>query len=143
MLRQPIKTLYSKTVTATSNGTDTFVIDVNDFDALIAKIAVPTLAGSGTLDVYLQTSFDGGSNWVDVVHFTQITATLSNPLYAMISAVGNVFKGAVGDAVISAGTLGVPFVGKNARLKYVFGGSISSISFTVTLYQAQQSGAAF
>lgn len=37
---------------------------------------VATLAGAtgGTLDVYLQTSFDGGTTWYDMAHFPQLAA---------------------------------------------------------------------
>jgi hypothetical protein len=41
-----------------------------------ALTIVATLQGAtgGALDVYLQTSFDGGTTWVDFAHFAQLAA---------------------------------------------------------------------
>lgn len=37
-------------------------------------VAALTGATGGTLDVYLQTSYDGGTTWYDFAHFAQVTA---------------------------------------------------------------------
>jgi hypothetical protein len=47
-----------------------FFEDVEAIDVL----AVIQGATGGTLDLYLQTSPDGGTTWIDYVHFTQLAA---------------------------------------------------------------------
>lgn len=41
------------------------------FQALLKVTAAATGAGD-TMDVYIDTTFDGGTNWVNCVHFTQL-----------------------------------------------------------------------
>lgn len=46
---------------------------LDDYDA-IDVVAELVGATGGTLDVYLQTSLDGGLNWFDSIHFTQLAS---------------------------------------------------------------------
>jgi hypothetical protein len=140
MLRQPNRTIYTKNITSTSSGTDAFVIDVNDFDSVLFKLDVATLSGgtSPTIDVYFQTSLDGGSTFKDVCHFAQITAATTNSLFAISSSVKDAYIGAVGDASISAGSVGIPVASKYARLKYVISGSPTSVDFTASAILVNQ-----
>ena len=146
MLRIPLTTLNTVTVaSATADSTSTIVIPTNDWDGLLFKLLVTDISGgtSPTLDVYVQTTLDGGSNWLDVCHFTQITATTSNPVFIQVPQDRNAVIGAVGDATIGSGALGVPVLSKSMRIKYVLGGSPSSVSFTVAVIAPQESGVGY
>lgn len=59
----------ARTVTGTGEA-----VTLEGFLALVLQLEVTAAAteSSDTLDVYLQTTLDGGSSWVDVYHFTQV-----------------------------------------------------------------------
>lgn len=59
--------------TQTDTGTGTAVSGWGEFRAIefFCNLTDAATAAGDTLDVYVQTTIDG-SNWVDVVHFTQI-----------------------------------------------------------------------
>lgn len=57
----------------TTTGTST-AFDTGDLISLLAALDITAASGTTpTLDVKLQTSFDGGSTWVDVASFAQAT----------------------------------------------------------------------
>jgi len=140
MLREPIQTIASKNFTATISGNDSFIIPFNDFDSILFRLDVSSLTGtSPTLDVYIQTTDDGGTTWYDVAHFAQQTGATTNPLFAKVSQEGDSYIGAVGDASIAAGSVsGLPIMNKLVRIKYVFGGTVTAADFTVKAIVSEQ-----
>jgi hypothetical protein len=68
-----------QTITATSPAAASTVVGTiyaTGLDACDSLTIIGELAGAtgGTLDVYLQTSFDEGTTWYDFAHFTQLAA---------------------------------------------------------------------
>jgi hypothetical protein len=61
------------TASATTIGAAFSVPDASTMNAMLVVADLIGLTG-GTLDVYLQDSFDGGTTWMDCAHFTQVTA---------------------------------------------------------------------
>lgn len=53
---------------------------LDDYDALDITAVLKGATG-GTLDVYIQTSLDGGVTWTDSVHFPQLAAGASQVIY--------------------------------------------------------------
>lgn len=141
MLRQPKETLYTLSkADVTASGSDVIVLPKGDFDSVLVELNVSAASGTTpTLDLYAQTTIDGGSNYLDAVRFAQITTTTSNKHYAIISIPRNsAVIGAVGDATISASAVGVPLCSRIVRIKYAIGGTSPSFSFTVKFYAVDQ-----
>lgn len=59
------------TASTTTNGPSLFIPE--PYDSLVV-IATLTGMSASTLDVYLQESWDGGTNWGDVAHYTQLAS---------------------------------------------------------------------
>ena len=146
MLREKVQTYVSKNITATSSGNTTVVIPVNDFDSFIAKLVVTTLSGtSPTLDVYIQTTDDGGTTWFDAAHFTQYSAASTNPNWMTIHVEGgdgviSTLGGEIGDATIAASKTGVPLMDKLVRIKYVYGGTVGVANWTLSFKFPHEDG---
>lgn len=72
---EPVELLASGAVTATSTGTDAVRLfeGLNHAQACVFVLDLTAAATDvdDTLDVFIQTRIDG-SNWVDIVHFTQV-----------------------------------------------------------------------
>lgn len=74
MSRTQVVTVFNGTSPATpSTGTGTAVtgLDAFSYCFLYAKLQGAT---GGPLDVYVQTSYDSGTTWIDVGHYTQLAA---------------------------------------------------------------------
>ncbi len=142
MIRQPLQAIQTLTVTATTSSSTSFIAPNNDYFSLVGKLSVTTLSGgtSPTLDVYVQTTDDGGTTWFDVAHFTQATGATANPLWHILpnSQAGSAGVGAVGDKTISANAAGVPILSRNIKISYVYAGSPSAANWTLTLYAHNQ-----
>lgn len=103
------------------------------FDALSFFVTI-TGATGGTIDVYLQTSFDGGTTWYDYAHFAQSAAAAA--AVTKYFAVPN--SDATGLTTVGKGTLASPGValaastilggawGDLMRAVYVAGASTSA-----------------
>src|SRR5262249_11913467 len=90
--------------------------------------------GSGaatTLNTYLQTSFDGGVTWCDVVSFTQFTTASARIAASVIQ--GAVAPAAVTDGTLAAGTANALF-GPWWRIKYTVVGAYSTSTLRVDAY---------
>jgi len=102
------------------------------------KYFINVTAASGTnptLDMYIQTSFDGGSTWHDMVHASQFTGTSQLAYdWANLSAIPQDIGGNFGgDAALSANqSNGGPLVPGAMRVKWVIAGTTPSFTFTVT-----------
>lgn len=135
MLRQPkkVQTIVASASRLTSSNSGAVQLTDFDFDSLTFKLNVTVASGSApTLDVYIQTSDDGGSTWKDSARFAQVAAATTNPHYASVPAsVGaGVVHGAIGDATISASTVGVPLLDRIVRAKWVIAAA-SAFTFQI------------
>lgn len=93
---------------------------------------VLNLATGDTVDLYFQTSSDGGSTWRDVVHFPQITPTSPRGFSAKWSATLRDTDDQIqtlGDGVLPPNTVANGPIGSLARYKYVIvlGGTVKPI----------------
>ena len=86
-------------------------------------------AGSGTLDVYLQTSFDDGATWQDVGHFPQMTAAGRRVLstHEPAATAGDVSSAtfAGSDKSLAADTVSPIRLGDLIRVAWVIAGSFT------------------
>jgi hypothetical protein len=90
--------------------------------------------GSGaatTLNCYLQTSFDGGTNWADVVSFTQFGVASARVGAAVVQAA--VAPAALTDGTLAAGSANALF-GPWWRVKYVVVGAYTATTLRVDAY---------
>jgi len=90
--------------------------------------------GSGTattLNTYLQTSFDAGQTWCDVVSFTQFTTASARIAASVIQ--GAVAPAAVTDGALAAGTANALF-GPWWRCKYVVVGAYSASTLRIDAF---------
>ncbi len=105
-------------------------------DHLNLLLNVTAVAGTGpTLDVYVQTSLDGGTTWYDFVHFNQVTAVGEQVAQWSQWNAANANKAptVTGDAVLAAATvINGPIVPQQVRVKWVIGGTSPSFTFAVT-----------
>lgn len=98
-----------------------------------ALTIVATLQGAtgGALDVYLQTSFDGGTTWLDYAHFPQLAAAAASSIRvwhvnretaaATLTTIGSGTTPALAVNTINGGAWGDMF-----RLVYVAGAATSA-----------------
>ena len=137
-IRQAVELLASTTVTADSTGTTAvrlldripnvqgivFVLDVTDADTNV----------DDTLDVFVQTKCDG-TNWVDVVAFTQLLGNGSDTVRhvgkILASAATTMFENAT---ALTAGNVRHLF-GEEWRVRYDFtdGGGAGTAQFVISV----------
>lgn len=135
MLRQNLKKfrLIALTGVTATTGVSTVFLPEFDISSLTLKVAIANVSGSSpTLDLYAQTSDDGGTTWYDTQHFTQFTAATTNPVFGTITidAGTNVNHGAVGSKTVTTG-VGIPQLDRQVRLAYTIGGTTPTFDITV------------
>lgn len=121
-----------------SNGTSTPLtgMEIADLDFQLQVTQIPT-GGAPTLDVYLQTSLDGGFFWSDIAHtqFTTVpTSRFGSIADDQMPASNNIMTPSDGALV---GEKVVPgLVGDQFRCKWVFaaGGSTGSYVFQAFIH---------
>lgn len=155
-VRLPLKTVLDYNDTgntgATSVVSKTFQIP-QDTDAIVVKVPKASITGTTpTVDVYLQTSDDGGTTFYDVLHLPTIvgttianagalwgTALVCGPGFRSTaapaaSAVGGTTQTSIltvtGNASVrglAPGTIsGLPILGVNNRIQISYGGTIAT-----------------
>ena len=152
MLRQPLRTIYSKiqdtaTAATTKTFTDTFLLPFTDFDSLIVKNYCNTLTqtGGSYANIYIQTTDDGGTTWFDAISLPLTTATGSNAAarWANLSAtkVGSTVTTSASDGTLSAGSYGVPLLSNYVRVKWVLTSvtTLTQYADTTVVYANTQS----
>lgn len=142
MLRQNSPTAdHSFAATGTSSST-VFTLANFDFNCMVAKLYDTTLAGtSPTLDVYLQTSDDGGVTFYDLAHFTQLTTTvtLQNAYFAQVEKGITGYIGQPKNINIAAASVsGLPLLSRTMKAVYTYGGTIGSSNMSLQLYLTDQ-----
>lgn len=84
-------------------------------------------SGGTSINVYVQTSFDGGSTWQDVISFTQIT-TANSKQFSNVGRTNKLAPVAQQDGALAAGSANDGFVGPLWRVKVVSVGTYAGSS---------------
>jgi hypothetical protein len=115
---------------------------LDDFDA-VDVVAEITGGTGGTIDVYVQTSSDGGANWYDIIHFPQVAGgagpTFSRAPLSLSTATANavvVGKNLTPALTTSPGVVNGAFTDR-CRLVMVAGAG-TSVGATVVVRMAPQ-----
>lgn len=157
-IRLPLTTVLSITDTATS-GTVAYPFQApQDTDNFVVKFYTgATFTGTNpTLDVYFQTSDDGGSTWYDVCNLGQIVAAVSaqNARWATVPVLGAMERTqgasvlAIGAAAASTAATsaytGIPALSAFNRIFLKYGGTqvANTTGVQVRVYANQQSATA-
>src|SRR3990167_10103025 len=80
MLRLPLTTIMTHTA-GSSSGSVVANLPTNDFTGLVAKLTAVSFFGTaagetaGGLDLYIQTTDDGGTTFYDTARFAHVKAT--------------------------------------------------------------------
>jgi len=139
-LRIPLKTrqLVPSAARTSSGNSGAIIINDADIENLLIRLSVTAASGtSPTLDIFFQQSLDGGSTWVDVARFPQVTAALSNPHYLSLSVgADNRIASSVGDGTIAANSIGTALVSSFWRIRWNIGGTSPSFTFAVDAFYA-------
>lgn len=99
------------------------------FTQAVFELDVTVVSGTTpTLNVYIQSLLPDGTNWDDVVSFTQVTA--ASRRVARLSGLANV-EAAANDAALTAGTVRSGPFGPLVRVKWVIAGTTPSFTFSV------------
>jgi hypothetical protein len=109
---------------AASTAVGDTIAGLNDFDSITCYASLVGATG-GTLDVYLQTSWDGGTTWADICHFPQLAAGASAVKYAVSFCRGP----ATVPVVVGVGSVGTPGVAlaANVATGWTFGPQIRAV----------------
>ena len=102
----------------------------------VLKVDIARVDGSNpSLDLFLQTTTDGGSTWIDVAHPNNFTAPTTYSYFTTIPAAGDAADiGEVGDGILNQSSVsGVPLLSKTVRLKALVGGSYPEFLMTADL----------
>ena len=85
-----------------------------------------TATGGTSCDTYVQTSFDGGTTWADVVHFAQDALTATRAVAGVTSVSTAAAPTAATDGAQTVNTINQGLFGPWWRVKYVLVGSYTS-----------------
>lgn len=145
-LRKPIVTytLTSQTATTAATGSSgTVTLRDFDYNSLVFNLIPSSVSATATLDVFIQSSLDGGTTWYDVLRFPRVTASAATPLWGAASSSALSVMGTVGASTISSttGGTGVPLLSNTIQVYWSLGGTTPSASFVVNAFETTQNGA--
>lgn len=161
-IRLPIQTVLdyndSGNVGATSIVSKTFVLP-QDTDSVIMKVPVTSISGTApVVDVFLQTSDDGGSTWYDCANIRPTSTVISSVLFvnnatAMFAGVPVIVGGGRSNSSVTGNTSasslganqysGLPIMGTVGRVSIKYSGTITTNNgMQVQVKTAQQSATA-
>lgn len=104
----------------TKLGTD--VVKGLEHAQALTLIATLTGCTGGTLDVFVQTSFDEGVSWVDIVHFAQVLAGAAAASFAL-----HLSRAASVVVPVSVGLDGTPLLAVNTTLGGAWGNQLRMV----------------
>lgn len=120
----PTAVSLTANVAANTVGSNVYT-NLHGMKYLIVEAVLTVTGGGGTADVYVQTSFDGGVTWIDIMnfHFTTSTLTKINAVKYNIALAANVTPttGTLTNSTILDGVLG-----DSIRCVYTSGGTAYS-----------------
>jgi hypothetical protein len=122
--------------TISSSATSTPITGLQSFQNAFLEVSVTgvPVGGTPTLDVYLQSSPDGGTTWRDFAHTSQITTSNVNQFVQLSGMTAGATTGlAASDAALAANTVVQGPWGDRLRAKWVFVAGGSSGSYTVAI----------
>jgi len=128
-----VVTLIPQTVLA---GNVTVVSDIYKLPfgtktlAVLAKFV--RAAGGGTLDVYIQTSLDGGATWMDIMNLT-FGITTANQIGVVKTDIAVAAAVVPADAALTDDTILDGVLGDRIRCKYVAAGTAYSGASHITV----------
>jgi hypothetical protein len=96
-----VETLSVPSTASTTTIGTAFALPVT-YTSMLVVASLESHTG-GTLDVYLQDSWDGGTTWYDCAHFAQLTAATAAEVAASLTLSSDILA-------IGIGTLGTPGV---------------------------------
>jgi malate/lactate dehydrogenase len=88
----------------------------------LTLVATLTGCAGGTLDVYVQTSFDEGVSWVDLVHFAQVSTGAAAASFAL-----HLSRAASVVVPVSVGLDGTPLLAVNTTLGGAWGNQLRMV----------------
>lgn len=116
-----IETLRASAAQAAAGTvTGTAVILAQKYNELVAQLVVSAAATDvgDTLDVYIDTSFDGGTTWVNLGHFTQVLGNGGAKTFVLAIKNDNPGATAVYDVSADAAAGATRQIGFGDRIRY-------------------------
>lgn len=142
MLGQTTKVTRIATLTAvTASANYPLQLTEPVLNGIVLDVNLTAVTGTTpTLDLYFQTSKDGGSTWLDMAHLTQLITTTANHVFVSVPTISpSVLCGQVGDATASAGTVtGLPMLSPNVRVKAIIAGTSPVFTGTIDILIPEQ-----
>jgi hypothetical protein len=83
-------------------------------------------SGGTSVDVYVQTSFDGGLTWCDVIHFAQLTTANARFLASVAETAIGAAPIAATDGTLTVNTMNAGLFGSWWRTKYTVVGTYAT-----------------
>jgi hypothetical protein len=109
------------TTAATTNGTPITGLSGIDYVAVEAIFTYGSSGGTAA-KVYVQTSLDGGTTWIDIISFAFATSTASK-VSAVTTAIALAAAGTPGDGALADNTILSGLIGDQIRAKVVTTGT--------------------
>lgn len=150
-IRFPLQVVKSITNTATTGTTNYDFFLPQDCDSIAVKLYTGTFTGtSPTLNVFVQTTDDGGTTWYDLIHLPQLVAAVTknnanwatagvSTGFSVASASGCSTLGVSGIGAVAA----IPILSRNMRVAVIIGGTqVVNSGTEIRVYANSQSRAA-
>lgn len=120
-------TLMSATLAAAVTGDVTAgVIPLARTESLTLHAIITVAGGGTTAKAWVQTSFDGGTTWMDIANFAFTTSTATRLFHLTPAAVTSIAT--PGDAALADNTAVNGFIGDRLRVKLTTTGTYTGAS---------------
>jgi hypothetical protein len=125
---------YAASAARTTTAGGTAITGISLFTEVVFQVNVTAQSGTTpTLDLYIQTSYDGGLNWVDIAAATQITTVTGITILSHNPDGGTASPSFIAtDGTKTGGTNKVVGWGDRLRLKWKIGGTTPSYTFSAS-----------
>ncbi len=99
--------------------------------AVLSKLVV--VGGGGTVDVYIQTSLDGGASWIDIMnhHFTTSTLSKVSAVNSTVALAGGVTPGSL---ALASNTILNGLLGTMLKATVVSAGTVYTGATTLSVF---------
>lgn len=122
----PVTTLMSTTLAGEVTGQTTTPVNLGRVESLTLWAAFVRAGGGTTAKAWVQTSFDGGTTWMDVASFAFTTTTANRAFHLTAAAVTSIAT--PGDAALADNTAVNGFLGPLFRVKLTTTGTYTGAS---------------
>lgn len=149
-IRKPLK-IFSTTQTGVADIGVEFDVP-QDVESLIFKLwTAATVLDAGSVDIYVQTTDDGGTTWYDCGHFIQVTTaeiTKAAANWMVVPVSGTVVaqnaNGYVGvctaKSIAASKNTGLPILDRHVRIYFDYATAATNGGVTVDVYGSQSGG---